>query len=168
MAVAEREVGKMLHEALNRSEVPPKALALDCGCSVDAIYAAEKGKRRLPKGSQKTISQTHVVGGLAAAYEATGYIWFLFDDCDRHPQNLLQRALKEDREADALLNELGFRLIDKQTRADLKDVDILFLRTVGKELSDRVKSDINLLIELEDRYQIGLLDYLLQKEKDRG
>lgn len=168
MAVAEKEVGKMLHEALKRSEVPPKALAMDCGCSVDAIYAAEKGKRRLPRGAQQTIAKTHIVGGLAAAYEATGYTWFLFDDCDRHPQNLLQRNLKEDKEADEVLAELGFRLIDKQTRADLTDVDILFLRCVGKELSDRVKSDINLLIELEDRYQIGLLDYLLQKEKDRS
>ena len=169
MAIVEREVGNMVREALKRSDTPVKALARETNYSVDAFYASMAGKRKIPQEAKKAISDVHPLGGLAVAYEQTGYTCFLIFEGDQHPQNVLQRNLKEDAEADQALQGLGFRLINKMAREDLSDDDYSTLVYAAQEVIDRIRSDLSLLIIWEDLYQIGLLNMLnstlTEKEK---
>lgn len=127
------------------------------------------GERNIAPDVAGKLSGMHLIAGLAIAQELTGYLWFRYIDGDRHPQNLLQRALKEDHEADILINQAGARLIDKAGPEDLTPEDMTFLQAAAKELSDEITASINLLIELEDRYKLGLLGYLTgQKEKTQA
>jgi len=73
---------------------------------------------------------------------------------------------KEDHEADTALKEMGWRLIDKNGPEDLTEEDRIALTVAAKEIADRIRTDFNLLIEWEDRYKLGLLDLLIEKEKD--
>lgn len=127
MAVAENKVGEMLREALERSDIPVKALARESNYSEDAFYAAMQGKRKIPREAKRNIAELHPLGGLAVAYQETGYVCFLVMQGDQHPQNVLLKAMKEDYEADQALEGMGWRLIDKQRPEDLTDDDRLAL-----------------------------------------
>lgn len=125
------------------------------------------GERNIAPGLQLKLSQMHMIAMLAIAKESTGCSDYT--EGDRHPQNLLQRVMKEDNEADEALRFIGWRLIDKTSREHLTAEDVTALKTAAREMSHRIKADLNLLIEWEDRYQLGLLDELVNgKEKGRG
>lgn len=157
----------MLREAIERSGIPPKALAAETNYSVDAIYAACAGKRKIPREARQKLSGMHLLAGLAVALEATGYKKvFGFFAGDRHPQNLIRRVEKEDTEADEALKPLGWLLIDKAGPEDLTDEDRQAVKTAAREIMQRIQAEFNLLIELEDRFKLGLTQYLTQgKEK---
>jgi len=64
---------------------------------------------------------------------------------------------------------MGWRLIDKTSGEHLTQEDVIALKVAAREMSDRIKADLNLLIEWEDRYQLGLLGELISgKEKGLG
>jgi hypothetical protein len=123
------------------------------------------GVRNLSPDVKPKLSQMHLIAGLALAQEVTGYNIFDYIEGDRHPQTMIRRVEKEDHEAHEALKPLGWRIIDKQKPEDLTDEDVFALNAVGKEISDRVKADINLLIELEERFRVGLLEYLTGKKE---
>ncbi len=124
------------------------------------------GERNIASEVKPKMAQMHPLAGLALAQEVTGYSMFSYIEGDRHPQTMLRRVEKEDTEADAALRPLGWRIIDKNSPEDLSKDDVFALVAVGKEVSERIKADLNLLVELEDRFQLGLLDYLTgEKEK---
>ena len=99
------------------------------------------------------------------ALEMTGYKLFNYFSGDRHPQTLIRRVEKEDREADAAMHDIPFVLIDKQTAQDLSPEDRLMVQNAGKEICDRICADLNLVCELDDTFQLGLVDYLLDKKE---
>jgi hypothetical protein len=155
----------MLGIAIEKSGKPPKAIAAEVNYSVDAIYKAAKGKRPIPAEARRKLSEIHPLAGLAVAFEATGYSIFDYIEGDRHPQTMLRRVEKEDRDVDEALkkHEIAWRTIDKQTAADLTAEDVIALRAVATEISQEIIAQLNLLIEWEDRYQLGLLDIFRQK-----
>jgi len=169
MAVAEMVItGGMLRSALESSDTPAKSLAQDSNYSVDAIYAAINGKRRIPREARQNISKMHPMGGLAVAFEGTGYNLFRPIKGDMHPQNILQKAIKEDREADEHLDKMGFRLIDKQRPEDLTDDDRFAIRAAAKELIEEIRAKLSLLVVWENQFEIQLVKMLtedLDKEK---
>lgn len=169
MAIAEREVGNMLREALRRSDTPVKSLAKETNYSVDAFYASMAGKRKIPQEARKAIAEIHALGGLAVAYESTGYRCFTILQGDQHPQNVLQKCLKEDRDVDIVMEDMGFRLIDKQAPEDLTPDDVIALKAASKEVIEEVRALLSLLIVWEDRFHIGLIAMLnaelTEKEK---
>lgn len=57
-------------------------------------------------------------------------------------------VLKEGREADIAIEALSQILINKNTPSDLTDEDRRVLLLAGKEISDRINSDFNLLAEI--------------------
>lgn len=170
MAVAANKVGEMLREGLAQADIPVKALAIDVNYSEDAIYSAMKGKRKIPKDARQAISEVHLLAGLAVAYEATGYRCFRTVDGDMHPQNILQKALKEDRDVDRSLEDMGFRLIDKQRPEDLTEEDRLALSNSAKEVIEEIRALLVYLISLESSYHIGCTQMLIDelKKKDRS
>lgn len=144
MAVAENTVGDMLKEALDRSDIPVKSLAQESHYSEDAFYAAIQGKRKILREAKRNIAEMHPLGGLAVAFQETGYKCFLTLNGDQHPQNVLQKNLKEDHEADQALSDMGWRLIDKQAPEDLTDDDRLALSVATGEVIDRIRADFSL------------------------
>ncbi len=169
MGVVEKQVGIMLKEALDKSDIAPKALAQETNYSVDAYYAAMAGKRRIPADARKSVAKIHPMGGLAVAYQETGYQVFMVMEGDQHHQNVLQRALKEDHEADQALCGMSFRLVDKQCEHDITEEDRLAIMTAAMELVDRIRADLSLLVTWEDTFKIQLVKLLLgaitEKEK---
>lgn len=158
----------MLKKAIESSGLPPKAIAAECNYSVDAIYAASQGKRRIPWEARRKISKINILGGLAVAHDATGYNCFEYIDGDRHPQTMIRRVEKEDAEADAAIKPLGWRLIDKNKPEDLTPEDEAVIDLVGKEVSERIKADLNLLITLDTQYKRNLVERFLLSEKEKG
>ncbi len=165
MEAIQQEVGSMLKEALNRGDMPVKSLAMGTNYSTDAFYMAMKGKRSTPQDARERIASLNILGGLAMALEMTGYKLFNYFSGDRHPQTLIRRVEKEDREADAAMHDIPFVLIDKQTAQDLSPEDRLMVQNAGKEICDRICADLNLVCELDDTFQLGLVDYLLDKKE---
>lgn len=84
---------------------------------------------------------------------------------DRHPQTMLRRVEKEDRDVDEAFqkHQIAWRTIDKQTAEDLTPEDVFALKAVAAEISQEIIAQLNLLIEWEDRYKLGLLDIFRQK-----
>jgi len=158
-------VGMMLQEAITRSDIPVKELAAETHYSIEAIYAAMKEQRRIPQDAKRKLSAMHLLAGWAICLQETGYRIFGFITGDRHPQTMLRRVEKEDAEADNALKGLGLRLLDKDGPEDLTEDDRVALTLAAKEVADRIRTDFNLLIELEDRYKLGLLKLLIEKEK---
>ncbi len=170
MAIAEREVGNMVREALKRSDTPVKSLAQETNYSVDAFYASMAGKRKIPQEAKKAVAKVHPLGGLAVAYEETGYRCFTILQGDQHPQNVLQKCLKGDRDVDMVMEDMGFRLIDKQAPGDLTEDDRLALTAASIEIIEEIRALLSLLVVWEDKFQIGLLDMLIQvlAEKEKA
>ncbi|TEB13412.1 helix-turn-helix transcriptional regulator [Pelotomaculum propionicicum] len=152
-----------------------RGVELGCGTQKEAArrlnYSPEMlnkilaGVREPAPDAKPKLSQMHMIAGLALAQEVTGYNIFSYIEGDRHPQTMIRRVEKEDHEAHEALRPLGWRIIDKQKPEDLTDEDVFALKVVGKEVSERIKTDINLLIELEETFQLGLLDYLTGKKE---
>lgn len=157
--------GLMLKKGIECTGKPPKAIAREINYSVDAIYSAVKGKRKIPLEARKALSEMHILMGLAVARQVTGYNIFDYIQVDRHPQNLLRLVEKEDAEADQLLKPLGWRIIGKQKHEDLTEDDKAAIRAVGKELLDDIKAKLNFIIELEDRFRVGLISLLTDKKE---
>lgn len=154
----------MLRYCIEKSCGTIKEAARRLNYSPEMLSKILAGERNIAPEIRVKMARMHPLAGLALALEATGYKWFSYIEGDRHPQNLIQRVLKEDEEADKALEPIPKKLIDKTGLGDLTDEDIKKLRAAAKEISEDITAKINLLIEWEDRYQIGLLD-LLVKEK---
>lgn len=157
----------LLRRGIERSCKTQKEAARRLNYTPGMLNKILAGERNIASEVKPKMAQMHLLAGLALAQEVTGYSSiFGYIDGDRHPQTMLRRVEKEDAEADAALKSLGWRIIDKNSPDDLSKDDVFALVAVGKELSERIKADLNLLVELEDRFQLGLLDYLTgEKEK---
>jgi hypothetical protein len=79
---------------------------------------------------------------------------------------MIRRVEKEDHDVHTAMEGLAWRTIDKHGPEDLTPEDKIALHIASKELAERVKADINLLIEWEERYQLGLIDYLTGKKEN--
>lgn len=155
----------LLRQGIERAAGTYQEAARQINITPSMLSKVLAGERNIAPDIRQKLAMMHPMVGLALALEATGYRIFSYITGDRHPQTMIRRVEKEDAEADAALEQLAWRIIDKDGPDDLNEHDVMALRTAAKEIADRIKTDINLLIEWEDRYQLGLLDYLTEKEK---
>lgn len=123
------------------------------------------GERNLAPDVVPKLAGMHPLIGQALAEEATGYKCFSYIDGDRHPQTMLRRVEKENWEADEALKKLPWLLIDKRGSEDLTAEERLLMQKAGREVCDRIKVDLNFVVEMDDRFKLDLLDYLLEKER---
>lgn len=123
------------------------------------------GERNVAPDVASKLSRMSMISGLALAEETTRYSCFRYIEGDRHPQTMVRRVEKEDTEADRAVRDLGFLLIDKMSSEDLTPDERNDLFRIGREIADRARADMNLLAELDDTYNLGLVDYLTEKEK---
>lgn len=142
-----------------------KEIARRINYSDEMLSKVLAGERNLAPDVTPKLAGMHPLIGQALAEEATHYKCFSYIDGDRHPQTMLRRVEKEDFEADQALKTVPWILIDKSQPEDLTTDEKMILQKAGREVCDRIKVDLNLAVELDDRFQLGLLDYLLEKEK---
>lgn len=159
-------VGDMLELMLSCYNIPPKMLAAELRCSVDAIYSAAKGVRSLPIKARHKLASKNIMASAMVALEATGYTrLFGYQKVDRHVQSMIVRLRVKDRKTDKLLDALPELLVDKNTREDLTPEEIQQLHATVINLTDLANSHINLIMELEVKYGLSVAPYLQGKEK---
>ena len=156
----------MLQLAIMSCDKPPKAIASEIGYSVDSIYAAAKGARSIPAQARQKLSEVNVIAAAAVALEATGFFkLFGYQKVDRHVQSMILRLKARDKTTSKLLDELPVILLDKHSREDLNREEYQQLTVTAHQLIDRANCTINLIMELEIKYKLGLTRYLQGKEK---
>ena len=155
----------LLKRGLERSCGTHKEAARLLNYSPEMLCRIFTGERNIAPDIKPKMSRMHMIAGLALAAEATGYNIFQYLDGDRHPQTMIRRVEKEDAEADEALRPIGWRIINKNTPEDLTEDDKTALRAAATEIIHRVIAELNMLVEWEDRYSLGLLDYITGKEK---
>lgn len=156
----------MLRLAIMSSDKPPKVIASDIGYSVDMIYSATKGIRSIPTQARQKLSGVNVIAAAAIALEATGFTrLFGYHKVDRHIQSMILRHRTMDRATDKLLDELPVMLLDKECSANLTEGEQKRLKYITCRLIDLSSSIMNLVMELEVKYKLGITPYLQGKEK---
>lgn len=156
----------MLQIALMCCDQPPKALAAEFKCSVSAIYEAAKGTRQIPARVMREFAQTNLIAAASMAMQATGLrCIFGYRKGDRHVQSRLVELKMYDKAADKAMHELPELLFDKQTRADLAQDEIEALQEAVARLVERDNVSFNLLMELDVRYDLHLVE-LMQSKKE--
>jgi hypothetical protein len=159
-------VGGMINRALQITDTPVKAIAMDTNYSGDAFYAAMSDKRKIPAGARAKLSSLCLLGGMAVALEATSYNGlFMYDERDRHPMALIQRSIIEDSEADQAVKDVIKIVLEKRNAEDLTPDEVVRLKQVAVEVCESICSDLNLLIEFDDMYKLGLVEWLQAKTK---
>lgn len=154
-------VQDMLQLAVMCCDRPPKALAMDLGCSMSAVYEAMRGARNIPVKVRRKLSSVNLVAASAVALEATGFTrLFGYQKVDRHVQSMIIRLKRQDKAVMNGLNDLPELLLDKESQADLTTEETARLTEITCQLVDRANGTINLIMELETRYQIGVTDYM--------
>jgi len=154
-------IGDMLQIAIMCCDRPPKALAIDIGYSVDTIYAACKDARSIPSKARQKLSSVNFIAASAVALEATGFRrLFGYQKVDRHIQSMILRLKKQDKEISGRLEDLPVILLDKNERNDLSESELLDLEDTAHRLVDRANSTINLIMELEYKYGLGVTKYM--------
>ena len=137
------------------------------GYSQEMLSKILTGDRNIAPDMMPKMARANITAGMAIAEETTGYNCFHRIEGDRHPQTMIRRVEKEDAEADALLKQIPLILIDKNCQEDLSDLDRQIVMLAGKELADRIHADMNLMEVLDDYYQLGLIDHLVQYITER-
>lgn len=163
-------VQDMLELAMMCCDRSPKALAIDLGCSLSAVYEAMKGARSIPVKVRRRLSSVNLVAASAVALEATGFTrLFGYQKVDRHIQSMIIRLKRQDKAVAGELDDLPELLLDKNTRADLSPEDIEKIKHIACQLVNRTNGTINLVMELEVRYKLGLTEYMQGKpEKEKS
>lgn len=159
-------VQDMLQLALMCCDRPPKALAIDIGCSVSAVYEAMNGAKSIPIKVRRRLSSVNIIAASAVALDATGFTrLFGYQKVDRHIQSMIIRLKKQDKVISYALDDLPEMLLDKNSYSDLSEDEANHVMTVACQLVDRANGTINLVMELEARYRLGITPYLQGKEK---
>ncbi|MEN6348937.1 MAG: hypothetical protein ABFD08_05985 [Syntrophomonas sp.] len=142
-----------------------KNAARNLNYSNEMLSKVFAGERNLAPDVMPKAAKAHLLIGLAIAQETTGYGCFSYIDGDRHPQTMIRRVEKEDFEADRALKELPWLLIDKNAPEDLQGEERAKVFEGCLEVFDRIQADFNFIVEADDKFQLGLIDYATKRER---
>lgn len=156
----------MLQIALMCCDKPPKAIARDIKCSVSAIYEATKGTRHIPVRSMQEFTKTNLIAAASMAMQATGLkCIFGYRKGDRHIQSRIVELKVYDKRADQAMNDLPELLFNKNSRDDLTSDDFITLTAMVAQLVERDNVSFNLLMELDIKYKMDLVESLQKGRK---
>lgn len=142
-----------------------KEVARRINYSDEMLSKVLAGERNLAPDITPKLARMHPMIGQALAEEATQYNCFSYIEGDRHPQTMLRRIEKEDHEADKALEDVPWILIDKNRPEDLSPDERLILQKAGQEVCDRIKVDLNFVVEMDDRFHLELVEYLTERKR---
>ena len=156
----------MLQLAIMCCDKPPKIIAQDIGYSVDSIYSAMKGIRNIPVNARQKLASVNVIAAAAVALEATGCKrLFGYQKVDRHVQSMIVRLKSRDKVTDRILDDMPAMLLDKESRDDFSAEEIMWLQDAACRIADLANGHINLIMELETKYKLGITEYLQDNKK---
>jgi hypothetical protein len=155
----------MVREAIERSDAPVKAWAIECGVSVDALYAACQEKRPIPRQARRKLSTMHLLAGLAVALEDTGYVCFEPLAGDRHPLAMVEKVKQEVLRLAGELAVLPPHLVDKLRAGDLAPEDRALLEDVDQEMIRLLRALFSFLVESESQYEEPVTAMLAEKKR---
>lgn len=155
----------VMRRGIERRFGTSKAAARYLNLSDEMVSRVLSGERNLAPDLMPKAAGAHLMIGLSIAEETTGYKCFSYIEGDRHPQTMIRRVEKEDAEADEALRYLPWILIDKNGPEDLSPEERDLMFSIGKEICDRICVDTNLVEEMDDRFKLGLVEYLARKER---
>ena len=158
----------LLMEGVIESVGSGKELARRLGLSPSMVSKIGSGERSIADDLKPKISSLSMKAAIAIIIESTGFrkLFGMFAK-DKHPQSLLRSIKKEDIEADAAIDRIADRLIDKPANDDLTEEDVEAIRPELKELVDRIQAEISFLAETDGRYpKLRIKDLCTEKEKD--
>jgi hypothetical protein len=154
-----------LRRGIDKAFPTHKAAARSVNYSEEMLSKVLAGERNLAPDMAPRLSREHIMIGQAVAEEATGYGCFAYINGDRHPQTMIRRVEKEDYEADQAMRLLPWLLIDKEGPEDLVGEERARAVHAGRELCDRINTDFNFVAEIDDRYKLGLVNYLTERNR---
>lgn len=155
---------KLLRRGIESGGDRHKEIARSLNIDRTTLSKILSGNRGIAPDLKPRFSGRSIAAGIAIAHEDTEYHLFVYIEGDRHPQTMIRRAEKEDHDVHVAMQGLAWRTIDKNGPQDLTQEDEIALRAAAKEIAERIKADINLLIEWDERYRLGLIDYLTGKK----
>jgi hypothetical protein len=163
--IADGEVAEMVDIAITRSTKPPKAISMDSDMSLSAIHKAIEGTRQIPAKAMRAFSKTNLIAATSMALQSTGLgALFQYRKSDRHVQSRIVELEFYDRMADESMHDLPVLLFNKETQDDLTDEDKDQLIEATQRLAARANVSINLLMELDVRFNLNLIDILAQEK----
>lgn len=155
----------MVKVAIDRSGIPAKVIAREANVSLSAVYSAEHGTRKFPAQATAKFAETNMIAAATMAAQSTGLLsLFRYRNEDRHIQSRLVQMKAYDELTDDVLKDLPMMLFDKQTRSDLQEKDVEVLLRTADILSARLNVTLNLLMELDLRFDLHLSERLKQKK----
>lgn len=159
-------INDMFQLALMCCNEPPKAIAAQVGCSVSMIYKAVDGTRNIPLKIEQKLASLNFTVASTIALKATGFVrLFGYRQVDRHIQSLILTMKLSDDMTNRELEKLPVLLLNKNNRKDLNDNDYVQVKIITEKLVDRANSSINLIMELDNRYNLDIEKYMSGKEK---
>lgn len=164
-----QNVSDMLQLAFMAGNKPIKVLAEEGKCSVHSLYSAARGLRALP-GTLKVrqnLSRTSFMVAATVALESTGFArLFGYQKVDRNIYSMLHRIKKQDERVDELmLEKLPTLVQEKPDREHLTDAEHQELQCIAQSIANLSCSHLNLIGELDARYELNLAEYLQGTEK---
>lgn len=153
----------MIRIAIERSGIPAKVVAREANISLSAVYSAEHGTRKFPAQATTKFSEMNMIAAATMAAQSTGLLsLFRYRNEDRHVQSRIVQMRAYDSLVDDILDDLPMMLFNKQSREDLTAHDMDVLLKVADILSARLNVTLNLLMELDLRFDLKLAERLKQ------
>ena len=162
------EARSLLMEGIVESNGSGREAARKFGISPALLSLIGKAKRTLADDLKTKACEMSMKSALAIIMEYTGLNrLFNYNRTDRNLHNMLQKIRKEDREADTARERIADRLIDKPTDEYLTAQDIEETRVDIVEMADLTAATVDLITEMDSRYQSLKIGELLREKEKR-
>ncbi len=159
------DVGDMVQLAVMCCDRPPKALAMEIGCSVSVIYEAVKGRRFIPVKAMKKFASTNLIAAASMAVQATGLnSLFGYRQCDRHIQSMLFELRTFDKRLNPELENLQEIILNKSSRVDLNAAEIEYVCQTIAKMIERNNMNFNVIMEFDRQFNLDIAE-IEQKKK---
>lgn len=157
-----KELPNMITLALG--DKPPKALAHELKCSLSVIYQSMRGTKAIPAAAMRQFAQCNLIAMSSMALQSTGLSkLFRYRRADRHVLARILDLKMHDAKSDEYMNKLAERLYNKNTPEQLTDEDKKFIYEAAGVMVERDNVALNLLMEIESRYGLNIVEYLQSK-----
>ena len=159
-----KDSAQLLKEAIERSGKPAKAWGITCDVLPEAIYAACRGEKPVPRNARTKMAKLHLLAGLAVALEDTGYKCFEPLPGDKHPLAMVEKVKESLHRLADEIDVLPPHLVDKLKAGDLAPADKVLLGDVDQAMVRLLRALFSFLIESQDQYEEPVTE-MLAKEK---
>lgn len=166
MKAENNELADMITTAIERSGQPMKAIAGNNDINVMSLYSAARGTRQVPAKVMRAFSRTNLIAALSMALQGTGLTkLFRYRKSDRHIQARIVEWAMTDKAEDEAMENLPMILFNKKCRKDLTEEDVKILYDTAGKLITSVNVMLNLLMEFDAQYELGICDMAADIEK---